>query len=376
MSGSSPCVPLPKDPPRRIALVSSHLGRWPHRRRDWFAALSTVCRELLPERSTLLSVGGTTSAPYLRRCAELFGHEVESIEVQGVARSDRDLLAVCDADTVIVLATRSRSRTRALIDELLARPEGQRHRLYVSGLDSLVPSSIASRWESLGAHRFLPRVETLEVPQRGPSSVRLATRHEIDSNDWLVHCTRECSGAWPGQSIEDYLDDLILGRATADHSVEATMRRILIERRLRAVSRPVRGASPAVSFTACPLGQLATRRIFRAHRGRWDFEPFGLAISRDWLIGRGAQPVVYRTRSELLGDDPFEQPASSRGPGRLDWTTEHEWRHPGDVDFSGLPAESGLVLVRDDSDIESVAGLGCWPVVVVGRFGQDDTSIQ
>jgi hypothetical protein len=376
MSGSSPCILLPQHPPQRIALVSSHLGRWPHRRRDWFAALSTVCGELLTGGSTLLCVSGTTSAPYLQRCAELFGHTVESKEVQGVARSDRDRLAVCDADTVIVLATRSRSRTESLIDELLDRPAGQRPELCFAGIETLVPAPIASRWESLGAHRFVPHVDALLAPQPGPSAVRLATVREVDSADWLVHCTRECSGPWPGQSSEDYLDDLILGRASADHSVGSTLRRILVERRLRAVSRPVRGAAPAVSFSTCPLQELASRRIFRAHRGRWDFEPFGLAISRDWLIARGARPVVYRSRAELVGDDPFEQPARSRGAGGLDWTAEHEWRHPGDVDLSQLPPECGLVLVGSDSDVAAVAGQGCWGVLVVGRFRQDETEVQ
>ena len=376
MSRSSPCVPFPDRPPRRIALVSSHLGRWPHRRRDWFAALTTACSELLSEGSTLLSVAGTTSAPYLPRCAELFGHQVESKEARGVARSDRDRLAVRDVDTVVVLATRKRSRTEALIDELLGRPAGQRPELCVAGIESLIPGPIACRWESLGAHRFVPRVNALRPPRPGPATVRLASRREIDSSDWLVHCTRECSGPWPGQSSDNYLDDLILGRASADHSVGSTLRRILIERRLRAVSRPVRGAARAVSFTASPLEELATRRIFRTHRGRWDFEPFGLAISRDWLIARGARPVVYRSRSQLVGDDPFEQPARSHGAGNLDWTAEHEWRHPGDVDFSQLPPKNGLVLVESDSDVAAVAGHTRWPVLVVGRFRQDETAIQ
>jgi hypothetical protein len=192
----------------------------------------------------------------------------------------------------------------------------------------------------------------------------------------LVHCTRECSGPWPGQEHHDYLDDLIFDRPSGDHSVRNTLRRILSERRLRAVSRPVRGAAAAVSFTACPHQQLASRRTFRAHRGRWDFEPYGLAISRDWLLAQGARPVVYRDHSDLMGNDPFEQPARSQGSGCYDWRTEQEWRHPGDIDLGSLPADSALVLVHSDDDIDALDGHGPWPVATISRFDKTPPAIQ
>jgi len=376
VSGTSPNVLLPDRTSRRIALVSSYLGRWPYRRHDWFAALSTACRNLVPGGSTLLSVAGTTTAPYLERCAELFGHRIESKAVRGVARSDRDRLAIREADIIIVLSVRNRSRTGSLIEEFLANPPEHGPSLWFARTTSLVPSRTARLWESGGARPFdpRPRVQVTRPATAGPG--RLASVRQTNSDDWLLHCTRECDGPWPGQPRDEYLDDLILGRDSADHSVQCTLRRILMERRLRAVSRPVRGGPPAVSFTACPLEELATRRIFRGHRGRWDFEPYGLAISRDWLTARGARPVVYRDHRDLVDGDLFEQPAVSRGPGNLDWTIEREWRHSGDVDLESLPADRGLVLVGHDSDIPAVAGLGPWPIVVIGRFRQDQPAIQ
>ncbi len=377
MPGSS----LPHDPavqqPPRIALVSSHLGRWPHRRSDWFAALSTACDDLLPNGSRLLLVVGTTAAPYLARCGELFGHRVETVDSVGVSRGDRDRLSVSNANVVIALAARNRSRTRALIDQLLKDPSEERPAVWFARATSLVPQEIAEKWITLGAQPFDAQTGHPRQPPGTGGTVLLASNRMTDSGDWLVHCTRECAGRWPGQSQDEYLDDLILGRRSADHSVQSTLRRILVERRLRAVSRPVRGFPPAVSFSASPLKDLVTSRVFRAHRGRWDFEPYGLAISRNWLAARGARPVVYRRPADLLGDDPFEQPTESPGRHRrLDWASEKEWRHPGDVDLSLLPPDGGLVLVNHDSDLDSVAGISRWPVVVLSRFRPDGSAVQ
>ncbi len=382
MPGRSPSIPrsgLPSRPTcQQVALVSSHLGRWPHRRRDWFAALATVCRKLLRPGSTLIHVHGTTTAPYLQRCGSLFGHSVVSKDTTNVTRSDRDRLAVRNADLVVVLATRNGSRTRSLVDNLLDPSQTHRPELWFSSTRSLVADEIAATWKHLGARPFDPQPTGSVTPPATTATnrLRLASQHEIHAVDWLVHCTRECSGPWPGQDHNDYLDDLILDRPSGDHSVQNTLRRILSERRLRAVSRPVRGAAAAVSFTACPLQQLASRRTFRAHRGRWDFEPYGLAISRDWLLAQGARPVVYRDHSDLMGNDPFEQPARSQGSGRYDWRTEQEWRHPGDIDLGSLPADSALVLVHSDDDIDALDGHGPWPVAAISRFDKTQPAIQ
>ncbi|MED5402193.1 MAG: hypothetical protein VX669_17525 [Planctomycetota bacterium] len=363
-------------PRPKIALVSSHLGRWPHRRHDWFAALATACSDLVPAGSTLLSAAGTTTDPYLSRCAELFGHRIETKPVSGVPRRARDRLCVEDADTVIVLSARNHSRTASLVTELTQLPARIRPVVWFARTASLVPLATAMSWETHGARPFLSRCRTPATPWTTSATTRLATVQDKRRDDWLVHCTRECDGPWPGQSREEYLDNLILGRAESDHSVQCTLRRILIEGRLRAVSRPVRGAPPAVSFTSCPLEQLGSRRVFRPHRGRWDFEPYGLAISQDWLIARGARPVVYRDHPDLSGEDPFEQPAISEGNTGIDWTGEQEWRHPGDIDLSLIPPDCGLVLVGQDMDVPAVADHSPWPIAIISRSRKDDTAIQ
>ena len=376
MSDASSRVRILNLPRPKIALVSSHLGRWPHRRHDWFAALATACSHLVPAGSTLLSAAGTTTAPYLRRCAELFGHRIETKSVRRVPRQTRDRLCVEEADTVIILSARNHSRTASLVTELIQRPREIRPVVWFARKPSLVPPAAATQWESHGARSFLSRRRTPATRRTIPATAQLATVEDTTRDDWLIHCTRECDGPWPGQSREEYLDNLILGRVESDHSVQCTLRRILVDGRLRAVSRPVRGAPPAVSFTSCPLEQLGSLRVFRPHRGRWDFEPYGLAISRDWLIARGTRPVVYQEHPDLSGEDPLEQPAVSGENRRIDWTAEQEWRHPGDIELSEIPPDRGLVLVGQDTDVAAVADQSRWPIAVISRFRKDDTAIQ
>ena len=197
-----------------------------------------------------------------------------------------------------------------------------------------------------------------------------------DADDWpyLTHCTRRCEGPWPEQDEADHIDDLILGRPAGDHSALAALTRILSQQRLVATSSAIRGTTPVVSFTAVPLAELGRLRVFRPHRGRWDFEPYGVCLRRDWLERYGARHVLYgdeRRWDELSPDDrPYFQMRTTRRPadgGRIDWTVEDEWRVVGDVDLSKIPRHAALVFVPDRVEAEMVAEFSHWPVAVVDR---------
>jgi hypothetical protein len=193
-----------------------------------------------------------------------------------------------------------------------------------------------------------------------------------ESWPYLTHCTRRREGPWPDQDNVDYLDDLILARADADHSALSALKRILSQQRLIATASAIRGGTPVVSFTAVPLAELHRLRVFRPHRGRWDFEPYGICIRRDCLELCGARPVQYgddQTWDGLSSDDrPFFQLRKTRQTatgGRIDWAVEHEWRVAGDVDLSGIPADDALVFVPTEPEAQALAGVSRWPVTVV-----------
>ena len=189
---------------------------------------------------------------------------------------------------------------------------------------------------------------------------------------FLTHCTRRQDGPWPDQDEVDWLDDLILDRADADHSALAAVGRILRGQRLIATAQTIRGATPVVSLTATPLAELDRLRVFRPHRGRWDFEPYGICIRRDWLQRLGARPVQYGDDGFWASLSPDDQPffqlrhsGLSGGDRQIDWAVEDEWRVVGDVDLVALPADAALLFVPTESEAQQIATVSRWPVTIV-----------
>ena len=210
-----------------------------------------------------------------------------------------------------------------------------------------------------------------------PSLLASTDRTRIDSlvggpvehpADWFCHWTRPRTGPWPGQGVHDYLDELILGCATADRSALAALLRMVSDQMIVASNRTIRGDAPVVSFTETPLAEFRRRRVYRHHRHRYDFEPWGIAVRRDVLIGVGAQRVEYVPANNQTGADEVDstwiQPMTDR-TGTLDWTSEREWRLPGNLDLSRLPDSAVWCFVNEAREANVIACQCGWRVVVV-----------
>lgn len=266
-------------------------------------------------------------------------------ELARTPAADRVLLAV--ADRLELLSLRPGGNWGRLLDQAarwsadvapvvrrrdLETPSGGR-----AGKDATEPTpAFAAAWisESSGEEAF-------------SVSRRIVAPDELSADEWLVHFTRRCDGPWPGQSADEYWDELLDDRPEKDRSAEAVLRRLLREERLRGSSRAIRGGAAVVCFTATPLVELGGRRTWRRHRRRWDFEPYGVAICRERLARRGARPVTYgdeRTWRELADEErPFFQLCG----GSIDWREEREWRAPGDVDLRELDDDQVVVFVPE-----------------------------
>ncbi len=148
------------------------------------------------------------------------------------------------------------------------------------------------------------------------------------------------------------------------------MARILASQRILATNQLTRDHQPVVCFSQLPLTQLPERRVFRKHLGRWDFQPFGIAIDRESLAEMGAKPVIYGDEEvwASLGDQqrPFFQLESTRRQD-IDWREEQEWRLIGDVDLNRIGCDSAVVFVPSLPDAEVVAALSRWPIVCLTR---------
>ena len=384
----------------RTAIVMSRLPRLALPDAPWLCGLRAALRRVRDRGDRLLVGEGTAGCDFVRRGAELLGLNWEAAGSSSIhaaqvedAISDRDGIPARDraladaADELLVLSVRDNGHWHRLLRDRFNSGRGG-----VTLVDVAEPEVSAARDELLllGAVSWRPDLaETLPLPsmsagsaaietephaERADSVVELVPFPDADGWTFLSHTTRACPGPWPEQVMDDYLDSLLPSRGDADHSPVGTLERILIQRRLIASVRTARGGSRVVSLTASPLSQLPELRRFRRHRGRWDFEPFGLCVRQEWLMQRGARPVLYGDETAWQNlresDRPFFQPAHSGGStsedadAGIDWTVEREWRHVGDLDLSGLSREDALVFVPNFAAARRLSAVSPWPITL------------
>lgn len=408
---------------RLVAVLSSHLGRRPDRCRQWFAALRGIVDELAGD-DLVLTASHTTTEAWLERYARLRGQAIlrvawdrrlEQLTLEqwlerrlsamrtGASDSasslwlspplsaytvsdggdaerttgplgDRALLDL--ADVSFVLRLRDGGRLLPLVRRqcTVRRPDQQ---LWLACGASLITDELGQALMAEGARhwRTFPTESPRRLYRRG-RRISLPVREWRDGfgeGEYLTHCTRAMAGPWVDQSAEEFLDDLLLDRPAADHGAVDALLRILAQRRLTASSRGIRGGHAVVCFTAVPPAQLATVRTFQRHRGRWDFCPYGLSIRREWLMARGAQPVIYGDESVWQQLAPLLRPlfqrrtTGGRRPHSVthDWRVEQEWRVVGSLDLRGLPADEACVFVPDETAARLASFLGPWPVRVI-----------
>lgn len=441
-------------PGRRIGLASSRLGSAPDLHELWFVVLRAACEKIDREHDLLLSATSTATARYVERCAALFGLRVLRIEVPDddamaldkwfdwiQSRQDydtqlphqvvflsppiqsmdgcvpgpirdvpvRDRAIVALSDQLFIFRVRPNGNLDRLVRARLSDPMWPVASLYVAIGPTLVQTEMADAYMHLGAigwivllasgseKRTAKTVCQISCPRNRAPFVPVPV---AEPWDYLTHCTCRRKGPWPGQVDTDYLDDLILDRDDADHSAIAALRRIVCQKRLIASSQMIRGGTPVVSFTAVPLACLYPMRVFRPHRGRWDFEPYGICIRRSNLEKLGARPVLYGDNQQWASlpatERPFFQyldptrakPATQKGlqtsthharmlqtktlkhpTGRkpVDWSMEDEWRILGDLDLAQIPPDSILVFVPTVAAAQTIAAVSDWPVVVLSK---------
>lgn len=189
-------------------------------------------------------------------------------------------------------------------------------------------------------------------------------------NRWLIHSTRARSGPWPGESESQFRDWLLLSNPTpSDPSPLETLHRIVGQRHLIGGGPTIRGGRSIVSFSALPLIDFVAHRTFRPHVGRWDAEPYGIAIRKDAARKLGARSVIYVDR-----DFESEIPPASRWRiqprGKtFDWTVEREWRVRGDIDLRRLASDEAIVFVDRETEVSRLAD-SPWPVISIESLRQ------
>lgn len=393
--------PLP--PGRSVHLASSRLGQQLESFPRWFDAVRTfgclaaagTSRE---ESPFLLTADGTTADRFACRIGELFSIPVVRVKrfpkrittawiaqqreptsdwatnlwVDPVTDVKMDTLLISIAAEVRVLRVRDQGNIDlALKDRLRARQS----KTWLLLDDSLTKSATTQRMMESGATGWW-LYDSPNDQQDGSDRTKSATCAasvisvaEVDSSAYAIHWTRRRQGAWPDQSDPAYLDDLIFRKDASDHHALAALRRILMTERMIASNDLIRSKMSVVCFADVGLSEIKQRRIYRNHLGRWDFEPYGIAIRKDCLNRLGARPVVYGDESTWAQmaepDQPYFQLATSKD-GNHDWRAEREIRVCGDVRLRQIGADDAVVFVPSEAEAKLIAPDSRWAVVVLG----------
>lgn len=165
-------------------------------------------------------------------------------------------------------------------------------------------------------------------------------RSEVDPffRDWLIHWTRACEGPWPGETRAGYYRAVAASRKDYPRSAKRTLDRIERERRIRASRWRIRGGEAVVSMSGTAPSSATTLMRWRSRYARFTIEPYGLAIRKEAALCAGVRPVIYSAPAQA---DPSVPSWSVQSPGaKGDWTSEDEYRFPGDLDLNTLPEES------------------------------------
>ena len=234
------------------------------------------------------------------------------------------------------------------------------------------------------ARRHHPEAHRLpEIPAELARQIKLLRR---DMGSLLFHFTRGT-----GQPLVRERNGI---RVETDGTAREVLKCILTDGALKGTSRYIRSGEPCVCFTEAPLQEFATlfrlNEIAASRNERPRYEPYGVAVNKDWLFAQGGRPVIYDH------PDAFEQlpghlkhrlvpydPAAG-----LDHSWEREWRiktaslalHPSRtlavVPTADEAAEIVYAFSEWEPDTEYTIGgpMPRWLAVSLDIFGFDDLS--
>ena len=174
------------------------------------------------------------------------------------------------------------------------------------------------------------------------------------TSEWLLHWTRAPHGEWAGESHDDHRSNSILSEDVV-RTAFTTLQRIVDEGVVRATSGNTRSTVDVVCLADVPLVALLAKRVFRTHRGRWDFEHYGIGIRKQRVWSLGGRPVIYGDESVWQslpdGERPwFQLQQSQTGSTSIDWTLENEWRLTSELALNDLPAEDIFLFCRTEDE--------------------------
>jgi len=202
-------------------------------------------------------------------------------------------------------------------------------------------------------------------PTYGPAHYDISRiKLEVENWDFITHWTRTRHGPWPGEPRAAFYSRLLASENRYPNSALDTLINIISERKIRASSDKIRDSFPAIGFSECHPNDILKILRWCPRRVNWNFEPYGVAISRSVAEKMGAKPVIYGTGEDYRKFSESAKPFfQSRGGEAVDWSGEREWRHIGDIDLNQIRDDQIMFFVWRRSEAEYLRKMTPSPVV-------------
>lgn len=144
---------------------------------------------------------------------------------------------------------------------------------------------------------------------------------------------------------------------TNSRGPDAVLKKILTEGKITGSNGFIRGNHKCVCFTESPISELAAlfslARIADDPNHRTKYEPYGIAVKKDWLFAQGGRPVIYQADTEygLLPGSLQYRHVRYEPNNQIDFTWEREWRIQTD-ELIISPANALIVVPTADEAFE------------------------
>ncbi len=348
------------------SIVSSQLGRSPLVRQPRLSALHGFVSQSLTLHQAVIAIPKTAAYPWVQRSAQLLGAPT----ITPIFSGCRDTAAIELADVVDAIYVRPGGKIETLLRNRLQQRDSASYpsvRVLLTGDQDDEPARDLMALGAIGVYRpaIAPVQPVVNVTEIFESEHWLTQESMREPDRWLIHSTRARQAAWPGESEMQFIDSLLLSPPTLyQPSPQETLQRIIDQRRLIGTHRTSSASVPVVCFTSQLLESWLSRRAFRPHLGRWDAEPYGIAIDRRYADSLGLMPVIYGDQ-QTLESLPLEDRWRYQAAGETyDWTQEQEWRGRGVIDLNRLPIDAVRIFVATQQDAMRLTNVP-WSVVVV-----------
>ncbi len=374
-----------------IGIACSHLGRNSRRITQVAHLLQHLLRCNRFINTRLLVGEGTAIAPWGIRASHLWQLPIElicSAPRPGRNRSTRNTNRLSYPSPILQRAHSKRSRRTCVmlpfgsnIDQFVInrvpclyipylRRNGRIEGIVAKRLERddsfevyVASPKSAARLISLGAQPW-PRhsdpdllVADLNLRPTVPSTTR-KRRDDVNwlipesllNGDWLFHCTRGNQGRWPDETQEHFYDSILMDPPSAcrREAIDA-LYRIVTQQRMIAQASASKHAYPVVCFSANQLDQLLRRRCYRPHLHRWDYEPYGIAITKKAAEQQGIRPVIYCPAGVGNTFPERDQYRLHPSGNTYNWQEEQEWRSPRCVLLDTFPIDEICIFAEDSA---------------------------